>query len=548
MKKVSVIVPVYNVEKYVSKCLESICSQSYENLEILIIYDQCGDHSLEICQGWEKKDSRIRVVINKKRCGLGAARNIGLKLATGDYVMYLDSDDWCETYFVSELVYAIERGQADYVAYSGIYWETEKGTELRHSLPCGWYCSDLEKEMVLLREFPAVWKKIYRRKWLIKRMLYQPELFHYEDWGYNIPFVLCCDKIELLSGAAVHYRSDNVDSMSNERCSLSLIQDLRKSIEFGITELEKRNLLNRNKVVLYLYFFYDFSLRKVRLEKENNQECLRELVGIRQWLLNTLGLWQLPVNQKHIAFGSFAARWIMQHAGVFAEDLEYFGFTSLISAMTEGTGRSMNHSNKFRKRQIENDISGYWVDRLRKIQESTIIFIDFLEERNGILKEDTYIADSEAYREIEQEETRNAYKIEFGSDEFRRLWKCKCKEFIEILSEKREYVRIYLICSRLALKYGNLNRVNCFENLAELEAVNREVESLENDFIDICEAASIDVIPVTLPKKYQFTDEEFTYGCYPYYMNHFLYTYMGYEIAGKYLEDSGRESYENCGK
>ena len=90
--KVSIVVPIYNVEKYLDRCLNSIVNQTYSNLEIILVDDESPDNCPKICEEWAKKDSRIKV-IHKKNAGLGMARNTGIEAATGDYICFVDSDD-----------------------------------------------------------------------------------------------------------------------------------------------------------------------------------------------------------------------------------------------------------------------------------------------------------------------------------------------------------------------------------------------------------------------------------------------------------------------
>ena len=93
MRKISIIVPVYQAEKYISKCIESIINQTYKNLEIILIDDGSMDSSGEICDRYGERDQRIVVVHNPNK-GVSAARNCGLDIATGDYITFVDSDDW----------------------------------------------------------------------------------------------------------------------------------------------------------------------------------------------------------------------------------------------------------------------------------------------------------------------------------------------------------------------------------------------------------------------------------------------------------------------
>ena len=103
MPLISVILPIYRVEKYLDRCLQSITGQTYRNLEIILVDDGSPDRSGEICDAWAEKDSRIRV-IHKQNAGAGAARNTGLDVATGDIVSMIDSDDYLEIHMFEQLM------------------------------------------------------------------------------------------------------------------------------------------------------------------------------------------------------------------------------------------------------------------------------------------------------------------------------------------------------------------------------------------------------------------------------------------------------------
>ena len=105
---VSIILPTYNVEKYLRKCLESVVSQTYKNIEIIIVIDGSTDNSLIIAKEFEKKDNRI-VVIQQNNSGSGPARNNGLDNAHGEYIIFIDPDDWVENNLVETLLNAQEK-------------------------------------------------------------------------------------------------------------------------------------------------------------------------------------------------------------------------------------------------------------------------------------------------------------------------------------------------------------------------------------------------------------------------------------------------------
>ena len=106
--KISVIIPVYNAEKYISDCLESVVRQTYKNLEILLVDDGSKDGSAGICQEWCKKDARIRL-LQKENGGVSSARNLGLQEASGEYVTFVDEDDWIGERMLEKLRAFIER-------------------------------------------------------------------------------------------------------------------------------------------------------------------------------------------------------------------------------------------------------------------------------------------------------------------------------------------------------------------------------------------------------------------------------------------------------
>ena len=109
---ISVIIPIYKVEKFLDKCIESVVNQTYKNLEIILVDDGSPDNCPKMCDDWAKKDSRIKVV-HKVNGGLSDARNVGLNMSTGDYIMFVDSDDWLELSMIDELYLNLINYNAD---------------------------------------------------------------------------------------------------------------------------------------------------------------------------------------------------------------------------------------------------------------------------------------------------------------------------------------------------------------------------------------------------------------------------------------------------
>lgn len=119
--KVSIIIPVYNAEKHISKCIESLTNQTYKEIQIILINDGSTDKSGQICEAYAEKDNRI-IVIHKENGGVSSARNIGLENSTGYYIMFVDSDDWIEEDAIKRLMQVQNKYSYDLIMF-GYYRE-----------------------------------------------------------------------------------------------------------------------------------------------------------------------------------------------------------------------------------------------------------------------------------------------------------------------------------------------------------------------------------------------------------------------------------------
>ena len=130
--KISIIIPVYNVEPYLRQCLDSVVNQTYQNLEIIIIDDGSPDNCGAICDEYAKKDGRV-TVIHKENGGLSAARNDGIARASGDWITFIDSDDWCELNYYEQLLSEMDDQTVDAFCAGGHYVEYENKTVKNHT-------------------------------------------------------------------------------------------------------------------------------------------------------------------------------------------------------------------------------------------------------------------------------------------------------------------------------------------------------------------------------------------------------------------------------
>lgn len=188
MDLISVIVPIYKVEAYLDRCVRSIVVQTYENLEIILVDDGSPDKCPAMCDAWAEKDSRIKV-IHKENGGLSDARNAGLAVATGEYISFIDSDDYIAPEFVAELHEAMLHTGAD-IAECATAYVDEDGNILRQRevTPVA-QMDKLEALRRLVLEdgiYQTVWNKLYRRD-VIDGILFEKGKHHEDDfWTYQV--------------------------------------------------------------------------------------------------------------------------------------------------------------------------------------------------------------------------------------------------------------------------------------------------------------------------------------------------------------------------
>ena len=132
-KKVTIVLPIYNVEKYLNRCIKSILNQTYSNLEVILVDDGSPDGCPRLCDEWSKKDKRIKVV-HKKNAGLGMARNTGIDTATGDFICFFDSDDFIDSHTIQEAIEVVEKTKAEIVSFG--YYDYSDGAIIETHIPC----------------------------------------------------------------------------------------------------------------------------------------------------------------------------------------------------------------------------------------------------------------------------------------------------------------------------------------------------------------------------------------------------------------------------
>lgn len=260
MSKLSIIVPVYNVEKYVEKCLDSIVNQTLKDIEIIIVNDGSTDASINICKHFIEKDNRIKI-INKENGGLMSAWMEGVRKASSDIIGFVDSDDWVDLEFFETLYDGFIKFEADMVVGNYVY----------DSADCGFKAYDIQsreyvgkeriKELTslylrsfLYKEHPISicrWDKLYKKDLLINNFKFlNTSISLGEDVNTNVAVLPDCNKITILTcDAKYHYRY-NPKSIANT-FNIKQIENISRLRETLIRISEEKSV-NSNDISLFI--------------------------------------------------------------------------------------------------------------------------------------------------------------------------------------------------------------------------------------------------------------------------------------------------------
>jgi glycosyltransferase involved in cell wall biosynthesis len=206
---ISVVIPVYNVEKYLKECVASVLNQHFKDFDIILVDDGSTDNCMAICDTFSEKDSRVNV-IHKKNEGVGLARNTGLKVATGKYIFFLDSDDFVEPNFFVELISETNRN-FDIIQF-GFNRISKRGKYVNTSIPASAEIKSLptEKEkLALILDSGcglAVWDKLIKREFLLEQEIFFDNKKRGQDFTFIIKLYHHTKTIMVINKALINYR------------------------------------------------------------------------------------------------------------------------------------------------------------------------------------------------------------------------------------------------------------------------------------------------------------------------------------------------------
>ncbi|MBQ6210565.1 MAG: glycosyltransferase [Prevotella sp.] len=276
MPIISIVIPVYNVEKLLRKCLDSILSQTFTDYELIIVDDGSADQSGKICDEYKEKDQRIVSVIHQENQGSSAARNAGLSLAKGKYLSFIDADDWVEPQYLQSMLDCAEREHADLVISSFIRESTDYPALYNRNEP-----KDLSKRAVVLGYFTnlhaGLWNKLVLRELFVKNGIAFPQYNYYEDMVVSTKITIAASNIVYSDTPLYHYvvHDSSMTQLQNAEKRLSLFTECLNNI-MGIQEIP---FVKSDKALLRASMnIVNFNKKKI-IKNVSDERVIRSVLG-----------------------------------------------------------------------------------------------------------------------------------------------------------------------------------------------------------------------------------------------------------------------------
>ena len=303
MDMISIIIPVYKVEKYIDRCVESVVAQTYKNLEIILVDDGSPDRCPEICDDWQKRDTRIKV-IHKVNGGLSSARNVAIKNAQGEYILFVDSDDSIVPEACEKLIACAEG--MDFVRGEATIYEPGKVTHRVHTnLEENVEYSGprlAELEIKKGEWFAAACYNFYRRSFLIENDLFFVEGILHEDIEFMPRLYLRAGRIRYIHFEFYQYmiREDSITSIKGEKNwkDLLAIYTRWKRLNDTITDKRLRKVYNAALSKYYIATCREYKIKEPIYPEEITKKFL---------LANSLSVKEFI---KTIAFLAFRKKYV----------------------------------------------------------------------------------------------------------------------------------------------------------------------------------------------------------------------------------------------
>lgn len=384
MIKFSVIIPIYNVEKYLTECLESVINQSYANYEIICVNDASTDHSYDVLLRYAKECDKIKVINNSQNRGLSYSRNIGLEHAQGEYVWFVDSDDYIAENALQIIVDRLETDKVDIlnfnyqeIADDSFVSEWKSKTTVKFvEMDCvetgqKWFCENMKNHTMIVTS----WSKVFRKQFLYDNNLTFYEGLLHEDVLFLVQAIIPAQYVANLAQSLYMYRQrgQSITKMMTEKRMDSyvvIINELliiwkRESLEKGMDEALRAYIIERCLPLLQKYMFYFPNHKKLEIGGAADQflfEMLCLMGDNSRYRMVELKSDELEIIKKY-------KKRIIYGAGMIAREVINLLESLYIEIEAIAVSNSANNAEQLGKYKI------YQIEELIKMREDVLIIV-----------------------------------------------------------------------------------------------------------------------------------------------------------------------------
>lgn len=278
---ISIIIPIYNAEKYLSQCIDSVINQSYKDWELLLIDDGSEDQSGIICNLYAERDNRIRV-FHKENGGVCSARNIGLKYAHGDFVTFIDSDDWIDPDILEKYIETYDRTHTDLVRCCYVRESEDNCHVVTIDEEIILYNhTDIEIFVEKKRLYGFLWNSLFKKS-ILEGITFDENITWCEDHIFSYQYVLRCKSVAIIPSPLYHYRINESGSLSTQINPLMWTEATVKLYQLRILMMDgdREKIEERKKgcaifissMIFSLYKYCSYNERKEYKKKYMNQK------------------------------------------------------------------------------------------------------------------------------------------------------------------------------------------------------------------------------------------------------------------------------------